>query len=216
MPKSKGKKRENVFDFDNPDAELASLSISDPEPASAKKNTVKGCQQHVLSAAACAVSNLDGQEKAVPEQKAAQDKDAGKGQQVAPSVPEHLKTEIPTADLKKAIQKIGFTFKKVIVAKVVSVSPHPKARRGEELSVVTVNDGRNDVVVVCSDLTVQPGQLIPFAPVGSELGDPLTQMPIDITAQKLRGIDSFGLLCRFDPPYRPLIMPLKPCTARPT
>ena len=60
MPKSKGKKRENVFDFDNPDAELASLSISDPEPASAKKNTVKGCQQHVvLSAAACAVSNLD-------------------------------------------------------------------------------------------------------------------------------------------------------------
>ena len=108
-------------------------------------------------------------------------------------IPEHLRAEIHVADLKKAVQKIAFTFKKVIVAKVVSVSPHPKA---ENMCVVTVSNGRNDLVVVCSDTTVQPGQLVPFAPVGSEIEDPETQMSIDITARKLRGIDSFGMLCR--------------------
>jgi tRNA-binding EMAP/Myf-like protein len=108
-------------------------------------------------------------------------------------IPDHLKAEIPAADLKKAVQKIGFTFKKIVVAKVVSVSPHPKA---DNMCVVTVNNGRNDLVVVCSDTTVQPGQLVPFAPVGSEIEDPETQMSTDITARKMRGIESFGMLCR--------------------
>jgi tRNA-binding EMAP/Myf-like protein len=108
-------------------------------------------------------------------------------------IPEHLQAEISSADLKKAIQKIGFTFKKIVVAKVVSVSAHPKA---DNMCVVTVNNGRSDFVVVCSDTTVQPGQLVPFAPVGSEIEDPETQMSTDITARKLRGIDSFGMLCR--------------------
>jgi tRNA-binding EMAP/Myf-like protein len=108
-------------------------------------------------------------------------------------IPEHLKAEIPAADLKKAVQKIGFSFKKIVVAKVVAVSPHPKA---DNMCVVTVNNGRNDLVVVCSDTTVQPGQLVPFAPVGAEIEDPETQMSTDITARKLRGIDSYGMLCR--------------------
>jgi tRNA-binding EMAP/Myf-like protein len=161
------------------------------------------------------------QEKAAAKEKAKQEKEAEKARQeeekqrqkeakerekeakkaaaaqelAARVIPEHLKAEIPLADLKKAIQKIGFTFKKVIVAKVVSVSPHPKA---DNMCVATVSNGRNDLVVVCSDTTVQPGQLVPFAPVGSEIEDPETQMSIDITARKLRGIDSYGMLCRCD------------------
>ena len=159
------------------------------------------------------------QEKAAAKEKARQEKEAEKARQeeekqrqkeakerekeakkaaaalelAARVIPEHLQAEIPVADLKKAIQKIGFTFKKIVVAKIVSVTPHPKA---DNMCVVTVNNGRNDLVVVCSDTTVQPGQLVPFAPVGSEIEDPETQMSTDITARKLRGIESFGMLCR--------------------
>ena len=159
------------------------------------------------------------QEKAAAKEKARQEKEAEKARQeeekqrqkeakerekeakkaaaalelAARVIPEHLKAEVAVSDLKKVIQKIGFPFKKVVVAKVVSVSPHPKA---DNMCVVTVNNGRNDVVVVCSDTTVQPGQLVPFAPVGSEIEDPETQMSFDVTARKLRGIDSYGMLCR--------------------
>jgi tRNA-binding EMAP/Myf-like protein len=181
------------IDFENSFAELASLNR---EQTSAGKNhsKAKGGGGH----SAGPISMPDGRGKAAPEEKAAPDKEDEKRLQVAaPSVPEDVC--IATADLKKVVQKMGFTFKKVIVVKVVSVSPHPKARKGEVMSVVTVTDGRSDVVVVCSKVGVQPGQLVPLAPVGSELADNSTLMSFDVTSQKLRGIESFGILCRCDP-----------------
>jgi tRNA-binding EMAP/Myf-like protein len=189
-PKKPSKKD---IDFENSFAELASLNT---EQMSAGNNQSKAKGGGGLSAGP--ISMPDGRGKAAPEEKAAPDKEGEKRLQVAaPSVPEDVC--ITTADLKKVIQKIGFTFKKVIVVKVVSVSPHPKARKGEVMSVVTVNDGRSDVVVVCCNVGVQPGQLVPLAPVGSELADNSTLMSIDVTSQKLRGIESFGILCRCDP-----------------
>ncbi len=92
--------------------------------------------------------------------------------------------------MKKAIQKCGFVFKNVVVAQVLSVSDHPKNKRHESMSVVTVDDGRKHLVVVCTQMTADIGQLIPLAPVGSMVGDSV------ITSQKVRGIESFGLLCR--------------------
>ncbi|MES2208040.1 MAG: phenylalanine--tRNA ligase subunit beta [Pseudomonadota bacterium] len=79
-------------------------------------------------------------------------------------------------------------FSGVVVGKVLSVNKHPDAER---LSVCTVDAGEaQPLQIVCGAKNVKEGIKVPCAKVGARLpGD------FHIKPAKLRGIESFGMLC---------------------
>ncbi len=84
------------------------------------------------------------------------------------------------------IRRLERQFHGVVVARVLSVEPHPSANK---LSVCRVNDGRGERTVVCGAPNVKAGVLYPLAVPGARLGN------ITIQARELRGVFSEGMLC---------------------
>lgn len=88
----------------------------------------------------------------------------------------------------EAIETIGSTYTGFIVAEVRGVEKHPNA---DKLSLCRVFDGRQELQVVCGAPNVQAGGRYPFAPVGVTLPDG----SLTIKKAKIRGCESFGMLC---------------------
>ncbi len=74
----------------------------------------------------------------------------------------------------------------VVTAKVIKLEKHPNA---DKLRICIVTDGKENYQVVCGAPNVAAGQIVPFAKIGAVLGD------IKIKEAKLRGVDSFGMIC---------------------
>ena len=79
-------------------------------------------------------------------------------------------------------------FSGVVVAEIVEISKHPDADR---LRVCKVNAGQNELLqIVCGAANAALGMKAPLALIGAELpGD------LKIKKGKLRGVESFGMLC---------------------
>lgn len=89
----------------------------------------------------------------------------------------------------ESVEPIAPTFDNVVVAEVVSVQKHPDADR---LNVCQVDIGAANsklLQVVCGASNVSVGVKVPCALVGAHLPE------IDIKQSKLRGVESFGMLC---------------------
>lgn len=87
----------------------------------------------------------------------------------------------------EAVEPVAGQFSGVVVGKVLTVVPHPDA---DKLRVTKVDVGRDaPVQIVCGAPNVREGMLAPTALVGAELPG------ISIKAAKLRGVESFGMLC---------------------
>jgi len=79
-------------------------------------------------------------------------------------------------------------FRGVVVAEVMTVDAHPDA---EKLRIAQVNVGDDVLVqIVCGAPNVRPGIKVPCAKVGAQLPG-----NFKIKQAKLRGVDSFGMLC---------------------
>lgn len=80
------------------------------------------------------------------------------------------------------------SFSGVIVSQVLTVNAHPDA---DKLQVATVNTGNSEVLqIVCGAPNIAAGIRVPLATIGAVLpGD------VRIKKSKLRGIESFGMLC---------------------
>ena len=75
----------------------------------------------------------------------------------------------------------------VVVARIVEAVPHPQADR---LQVCQVDAGGGELLqIVCGAPNARVGLVAPLATVGSSVGG------IAIKAAKLRGVESFGMLC---------------------
>ncbi len=85
------------------------------------------------------------------------------------------------------IQALGKDINRVIVAELLAVEKHPQADR---LSLTKVTDGKETFQVVCGAKNIAPGQKVPLAKVGAVLPG-----NFEIKAAKIRGIESFGMLC---------------------
>ncbi|WP_372436643.1 YtpR family tRNA-binding protein, partial [Pandoraea sputorum] len=85
-------------------------------------------------------------------------------------------------------------FTGVVVAKVLEVARHPDADR---LNVCQVDAGTGETLtIVCGAPNVAPGIKVPCATVGAAL--PPSEAggaPFQIKIGKLRGVQSFGMLC---------------------
>lgn len=90
----------------------------------------------------------------------------------------------------EGVETVGGDFDGVIVGEIKAVEMHPDADR---LSVCTVFDGTDEVQVVCGAPNCAAGGKHPFAPVGAVL-----KGGFKIKKAKLRGIESFGMLCAED------------------
>lgn len=82
-------------------------------------------------------------------------------------------------------------FAKVIVGEVLSVKPHPDAKK---LQIAQVHNGKEGVQVVCGAPNCRAGIKTAFAVVGSVLMGPDGKNQT-VEQATLRGIDSHGMLC---------------------
>jgi phenylalanyl-tRNA synthetase beta chain len=88
----------------------------------------------------------------------------------------------------EGIEKRGAHFEKVVVAQITASAPHPNADR---LTVCQVDDGSGQTrQIVCGAKNYRVGDKVPLALPGAILPDDLK-----ITASKLRGVESQGMLC---------------------
>lgn len=86
-----------------------------------------------------------------------------------------------------ALDPVAGEFSGVVVAEILSAEPHPDAQK---LQVCKVNDGQQTLQIVCGAANARPGIKVPCARVGAVLpGD------FKIKKAKLRGVESFGMLC---------------------
>jgi phenylalanyl-tRNA synthetase beta chain len=91
----------------------------------------------------------------------------------------------------EGIETIGSDFTGFVVAEVRAVERHPNA---DKLSVCKVFDGAQELQVVCGAPNVTAGGKYPFAPVGVTVPNG----GFVIKKAKLRGVESFGMLCAAD------------------
>ena len=87
----------------------------------------------------------------------------------------------------ETMQPVAPAFDKVVVARVLSVEKHPDA---DKLKLCKVDVGQGEPLqIVCGAPNVAAGLVVPCALVGAKLPG------IEIKQAKVRGIESFGMLC---------------------
>lgn len=107
-------------------------------------------------------------------------------------------TDISTDDLVEKLTMSGLEvesavdeskkFKNFVVGYVKEKKKHPNA---DKLSVCIVSNGYTDLQVVCGAPNVNAGQKVVFAQIGANIPNG----NFEIKKAKLRGVESFGMLC---------------------
>lgn len=87
-----------------------------------------------------------------------------------------------------AVEAVAGDFTGVIVGEIVACEQHPDADKLRVCQVAGLPDGPTQVV--CGAANARVGIKIPFATIGAELPD-----NFHIKKAKLRGVESFGMLC---------------------
>ena len=105
-------------------------------------------------------------------------------------------TKLNSAELSQALtmaglevedeQPAGAVFTHVVIGEIVEAAKHPDADR---LQLCKVNIGKEVLQIVCGASNARIGIKVPCALVGAELPS------ISIKQAKVRGVDSFGMLC---------------------
>jgi phenylalanyl-tRNA synthetase beta chain len=113
--------------------------------------------------------------------------------------------DLSVSDICKTLNSIGLEVdsvaklsapKGVVVGEVLECEKHKDA---DKLNVTKVDVGDEILQIVCGAKNVAKGQLVAVATVGSDLGEGFV-----IKEAKLRGVDSFGMICAADEitPYK--------------
>ncbi len=91
-----------------------------------------------------------------------------------------------------SVEPAAGDFTEVVVARVESMEKHPDA---DKLNVCQVTDGSEIRQIVCGAANVREGLIIPLAKVGAVLPGASKDETWKIKPAKLRGVESFGMLC---------------------
>ena len=90
------------------------------------------------------------------------------------------------------VEPAAAEFTGVVIGQIESIEAHPDA---EKLRVCQVSNGSDTVQVVCGAANAAAGIKIPFAQVGASLPPGEDGKSFKIKKAKLRGVESFGMLC---------------------
>lgn len=104
-----------------------------------------------------------------------------------PKTTQEIADQLTMAGLEvDAIESTAAKFSGVVVAKITAIEPHPDA---EKLRICQVFDGSETTQVVCGAPNARAELVVAFAKVGAVLPE------LKIKKAKLRGVESFGMLC---------------------
>lgn len=99
-----------------------------------------------------------------------------------------LSAQLTMAGLEvDAVEPVAPAFTGVVVGEIVAIAPHPDA---DKLRVCQVANGQETLQVVCGASNARLGLKVPFAQLDARLPNDL-----NIRKAKLRGVESFGMLC---------------------
>lgn len=92
------------------------------------------------------------------------------------------------------IHKIGHKLKgPIVIGKVLKIEKHPNADRLSVTKVTT--DGKNQIQIVCGAQNIKEGYKVPVSLPGAVVVNRQDGTEFSIKITKIRGIDSFGMLC---------------------
>ncbi len=108
---------------------------------------------------------------------------------VNPSIDtEKLVEQLTMAGLEvEGVEPAAADFSNIVVGEVVEIAPHPDA---DKLQVCKVSSGAEQLQIVCGARNVTVGMKVPLALIGAVLPG-----NFKIKKSKLRGVESFGMLC---------------------
>lgn len=102
--------------------------------------------------------------------------------------PEELADKLTMAGIPVAtVTSLDAGIEKVVTGRLVEVSKHPDA---DKLSICRVNVGTDIVQIVTGADNISQGDVVPVALIGAKLSSGM-----EIKQSKLRGVDSYGMLC---------------------
>lgn len=102
--------------------------------------------------------------------------------------PEQIADRLTMASAEvESSEYVGKHFESVVAARIEKIERHPNA---EKLNLATIFDGKETITVVCGAPNIEEGQVIPYAPLGTELPGGFVIKPA-----KIRGVESCGMLC---------------------
>ncbi len=91
------------------------------------------------------------------------------------------------------LRPVAPPFHGIVVAEILTAEQHPNA---DKLRVCTVNaGGAEPLQIVCGAPNARAGIRVPLATIGAELPPGEDGKPFKIGKGKLRGVESFGMLC---------------------
>lgn len=92
----------------------------------------------------------------------------------------------------EGIEESGGAFEGIVVGEVVRRDQHPNA---DKLSLCKVNDGTQELQIVCGATNFQAGDKVALATIGTEMPVEQDQKPFVIKEGKIRGETSQGMMC---------------------
>ncbi len=102
---------------------------------------------------------------------------------------QQLSDDLSLAGLEvETIEALNKVDENIVVGEILSRNPHPNA---DKLSVCEVSDGTETFQIVCGAPNCDAGNKIPFAKIGTSFDNGA----FVIKKSKLRGVESFGMLC---------------------
>ncbi|MFA7245286.1 MAG: phenylalanine--tRNA ligase subunit beta [Candidatus Magasanikbacteria bacterium] len=105
-----------------------------------------------------------------------------------------LKLTMSTVEVEE-VEKQGEHLENIVLGEITKVEAHPDA---DKLKVCTVNDGRENWQVVCGGINVAPKMKIAFAKVGAKVRWHGEGELVELAKAKIRGVESFGMICASD------------------
>ena len=105
---------------------------------------------------------------------------------------EHISKSLTDLGLEvESIKDLSLDLQDFIIAKIVSIKPHPNADR---LNICDIELGNKKVPVVCGAKNVKKNLKVVFAPIGSII--PLNNMVLK--RKDIRGFTGEGMLCSYE------------------
>ena len=89
------------------------------------------------------------------------------------------------------LSKVGLACDKIIIGEILEIENHPDA---DKLHVTKINIGNEVLQIVCGANNISVGDIVPVSVIGAKVFDS-EHNPMEIKIAKLRGIESFGMLC---------------------
>ncbi|MFH1946691.1 MAG: phenylalanine--tRNA ligase subunit beta [Candidatus Magasanikbacteria bacterium] len=102
-----------------------------------------------------------------------------------------LKLTMSTVEVE-GVEKQGKDLENIVVGLVKKAEKHPDA---DKLQVCTVYDGVEDYQVVCGGSNVIEGMKVAFGKIGAKVKWHGEGELIELTKAKIRGVESFGMIC---------------------